>query len=1487
MELTFAQKYRFTLDKRIGLGAFGQIYLGNNIKTGEEMAIKLENVSNKHSQLLHEAKIYRILLLDGPVPGFPNLHWFGQEGDFNVLVLDILGPSLEDLFNYHGRKFSLKSVLMLADQLLTRISYLHSKDFIHRDIKPENFLIGLNKKADNIYMIDFGLTKRYRYQRTETHIQYGEQNQLVGTCRFSSINAHLGIEQSRRDDLESIGYMLIYFLRGSLPWSGIKTETKIAKYEKVGECKIATPIDKLCEGFPGIKSIQIQRNLLNILITQKVQNLKKYLIMFGLKDFLRIYFIKKDIFGIMCLIGLKKLNEYQFIRKIINLIIQYLNFQVNDLQNYIIYKLLTCQMNQKLNESAQYGKNTIPKYEDWQQFRVNFFRNKSSEIKNDNFQQYFNLMDMDTIDQNSNSIYQKQQKKQEKILTYIIEYQQQQNLNNKLIYQLKRKNEEFDKNHKQLINNQIQEELFIEQPLREKNIIQNLLSIFNSFYNGDSSQILLQNSDIVPEELRVYIQRAIQQFNFNHEKKKENNLRLTYIGITKEYNLNKDIMQEKDFDSFQNFSIMIQDENKFQNQIDKELKSLIQQDQYYLKINFSNKITNQIQLLYRYFLKNKIKKFQPKIIVLLIEINDDFDFAAFFFQKLISQLEKISQHSLLIIPLLTSFTPYSYEKYLKSTLLISNSFYDYRFKRKNKSHYQCEDISAQDYNDYIKYFAQTQKEEKFFFSQFLALKVRQNQFKNNYMEIETEQQKQILHFAAKPILQNEDDNDNNKNKAQDFEYNLLGILNSNNKIELVKLYENETKQPIRISEVQYFISYDSDQKSFIICIVKNNHLFYQQCNFNKEQEKQIEDSIYLNQYPYFQNISDKQKSSYLLLGFYFYQFNVQFSKENQMQKKIGSNFKYYVQIYKYDINAIREPQYYNNSENEQNYYEALINFTISPRQNNSFILLGGTYQSLVKNDEYEFNISSYAITVEINEKEKNKLKIIKNVGKLKCYENSICQKINDQYMLYFESQTKYQAISFQSQIQRISIFGYEQIVKFDNCQIQNQMNFDFYQQKKKLFKSNQLNKIILEQNKKKLEFTVIVQELVQDNVKIVDQQDIIDVKELAKQVQLQVHQFRFIYDLISMKVDIKVESSHFFIQQIEKSNSLRNACLYINWLEDRNNQYIFHYNGIQNLYLLYFNDKPKAKIRKFIFEDPIDKEDNLDFDEVILNDLDNEQLWIVRKVNHQDYISLDIFESDWINLQDAKDSLEDSITKVPMNMIYRIEQIKEDFCLIGLEVKWQKEQGQRCPYLIVCTSTIIYEISIKQIRKIKWDYILRYKLNTWEKEPLQFQQSPIHRSRQVQFNVNMQIPTIVASLENGDLLLFYSYCNVKKESDQKFELEIKYLILKDYKELNNDQIDIEEENREFQYKNIKYNSQMEVNIAKINTVIIQNNEFEFSVIVEESDGQLYKIYSGDQSKDKKQFLTIMKECVILSDAAFLKNQSLIINQNQDRVYHLK
>ncbi|CAB1337003.1 unnamed protein product [Coregonus sp. 'balchen'] len=210
---------KYKLVRKIGSGSFGDIYLAINITNGEEVAVKLESQKARHPQLLYESKLYKIL--QGGV-GIPHIRWYGQEKDYNVLVMDLLGPSLEDLFNFCSRRFTMKTVLMLADQMISRIEYVHTKNFIHRDIKPDNFLMGIGRHCNKLFLIDFGLAKKYRDNRTRQHIPYREDKNLTGTARYASINAHLGIEQSRRDDMESLGYVLMYFNRTSLPWQGLK-----------------------------------------------------------------------------------------------------------------------------------------------------------------------------------------------------------------------------------------------------------------------------------------------------------------------------------------------------------------------------------------------------------------------------------------------------------------------------------------------------------------------------------------------------------------------------------------------------------------------------------------------------------------------------------------------------------------------------------------------------------------------------------------------------------------------------------------------------------------------------------------------------------------------------------------------------------------------------------------------------------------------------------------------------------------------------------------------------------------------------------------------------------------------------------------------------------------------------------------------------------------------------------------------------------------
>eukprot|EP00467_Chlorarachnion_reptans_P009271 CAMPEP_0114498656 /NCGR_PEP_ID=MMETSP0109-20121206/6990_1 /TAXON_ID=29199 /ORGANISM="Chlorarachnion reptans, Strain CCCM449" /LENGTH=464 /DNA_ID=CAMNT_0001676151 /DNA_START=149 /DNA_END=1543 /DNA_ORIENTATION=- len=250
----------FKLGKKLNSGSFGEIYRGINCANKAAVAIKLESRKSKFPQLVFESKVYR--MLRGGT-GIAKVHWTGKEGDFNVMVMDLLGPSLEDLFDFCGRRFSLKTTLMLADQLITRVEYMHSRNMIHRDIKPDNFVVGMGKRSSLIFIIDFGLAMKYRHHKTHQHVNYANGKNLTGTARYASINAHAGIQQSRRDDMESLGYLFVYFMKGSLPWQGLNKKNREDKFQAIWKLKESTSVDDLCRELPDAfsKYINYCRNL--------------------------------------------------------------------------------------------------------------------------------------------------------------------------------------------------------------------------------------------------------------------------------------------------------------------------------------------------------------------------------------------------------------------------------------------------------------------------------------------------------------------------------------------------------------------------------------------------------------------------------------------------------------------------------------------------------------------------------------------------------------------------------------------------------------------------------------------------------------------------------------------------------------------------------------------------------------------------------------------------------------------------------------------------------------------------------------------------------------------------------------------------------------------------------------------------------------------------------------------------------------------------
>ena len=244
VDIRVGGKYR--ISKKIGDGSFNEIYQGYDIFDNSEIAVKLEHNSIKYPQLLFESRLLKSI----PGIGIPKVYWAGVSGEYNVMVFELLGSNLEELFQNCEKKFSLKTVLMIVIQILDRIRHLHMHNYIHRDIKPQNFLIGKGENEHIIYLIDFGLAKRYREEYTNFHIPLRQNIKLTGTLRYASCNGINKKELSRRDDMESIGYLFIYLLKGSLPWQGLKIKQKSEKFSKIREIKMTIESTKLCEGLP-------------------------------------------------------------------------------------------------------------------------------------------------------------------------------------------------------------------------------------------------------------------------------------------------------------------------------------------------------------------------------------------------------------------------------------------------------------------------------------------------------------------------------------------------------------------------------------------------------------------------------------------------------------------------------------------------------------------------------------------------------------------------------------------------------------------------------------------------------------------------------------------------------------------------------------------------------------------------------------------------------------------------------------------------------------------------------------------------------------------------------------------------------------------------------------------------------------------------------------------------------------------------------------
>lgn len=241
----------YTVTKYIASGSFGDVFQGQNSKTNELVALKIPiKTQEKDGEhwLIEEAKIYNDLNKNKSEEGVANVKIVSNKKlNKKIMVMDLLGPSLEAILTQRKR-LRLKSIIILAIKMIGLLQYIHDKGYLHRDIKPDNFVMD-TPNGNKLYCIDFGLAKKYIKKNGEQY-SFNTKNKFCGTARYASIAAHLGETQSRKDDLESVGYLLIYLFRSKLPWMGIKHKDKKIKYQLILEKKESLSEEELCDQLP-------------------------------------------------------------------------------------------------------------------------------------------------------------------------------------------------------------------------------------------------------------------------------------------------------------------------------------------------------------------------------------------------------------------------------------------------------------------------------------------------------------------------------------------------------------------------------------------------------------------------------------------------------------------------------------------------------------------------------------------------------------------------------------------------------------------------------------------------------------------------------------------------------------------------------------------------------------------------------------------------------------------------------------------------------------------------------------------------------------------------------------------------------------------------------------------------------------------------------------------------------------------------------------